>query len=163
MKKWATDPFYKPFYRLAEKHKAVVVFHTGDTYEKDGHVKYADPLTIDEVATAYPKVKFLLAHVGNPWFQSAAEVVYKNENVFVDTSGLMLGDVSTRDPAVVDELMVKPLRWVFYYVENPKKFLFGTDWPLCEVGPYVEAVKKAIPKEHWRAVFYQNAADLFGL
>lgn len=162
VKKWASDPFYLPFYALAEKRGVVVVFHTGDTYDKAAHVKYADPLTVDEIATRYPKVKFVLAHLGNPWLQSAAEVAYKNDNVYVDVSALMIEDVSTRPPEVVDELVVKPMRWAFFYVENPKKFLFGTDWPLTRVGPYVDLVKQAIPAEHWKAVFYQNAVDLFG-
>jgi uncharacterized protein len=126
-------------------------------------VKYAEPLSIDEVVTAYPKVKFVLAHMGNPWIHSAAEIIYKNDNVYVDLSAFILGDLSNKDPQMVDELMVKPIRWVYYFVENPKKFLFGTDWPLCKIGPYIEAVKKAIPPQHWKAVFYQNAADLFGL
>jgi predicted TIM-barrel fold metal-dependent hydrolase len=163
VKRWASDPVYRPFYRLAEKYKVPVVFHTGDTLDNMGHVKYTEPVTIDEIATAHPKVKFLIAHVGNPWFQSAAEVVYKNDNVYVDTSALMLGDLSGKDPEAVEELVVKPLRWVFLYVENPKKFLFGTDWPLCRIGPYVEAVKRAIPPEHWQAVFHDNAAEFFGL
>jgi hypothetical protein len=162
VKRWAADPIYRPFYRLADKWKAIVVFHTGDTYDKMAHVKYADPLTIDEIATEYPKVRFILAHAGNPWIESAAEVVYKNDNVFVDVSALMLDDVSSKNPETVDALIVKPLRWMWHYVENPKKFLFGTDWPLAKIGPYMEAVKKAFPREHWKAIFYHNAAELFG-
>jgi hypothetical protein len=27
--------------------------------------------------------------------------------------------------------------------------------------PYVDAYKRAIPREHWRAVFYDNAARVF--
>lgn len=162
VRRWATDPLYQPFYKLAEKRGVVVVFHTGDTLDKDGFVKYADPLTIDEIAVTYRKVKFLIAHLGNPWFQSAAEVAYKNDNVYLDTSALMIEDISQEDPETIDQLIVKPVRWMFHYVENPKKFLFGTDWPLTKIGPYVQAMQKAIPKEHWNAVFRQNAIDLFG-
>ncbi len=157
----ASDAFYKPFYKLAEKKNVPVVFHTGDTYDKKALVKYADPLSVDEIAVAYPKVKFVIAHLGNPWIQSAAEVVYKNDNVSVDLSALMLGDLTKSDPESVQELVVKPIRWAFHYVENPKKFMFGTDYPLLEVGPYLAAVKQAIPKQHWKAVFYDNAVEIF--
>jgi pantetheine-phosphate adenylyltransferase len=34
----------------------------------------------------------VLAHVGNPWLTDAAEVVYKNVNVWADLSGLVVGD-----------------------------------------------------------------------
>lgn len=158
---FASDPHYLPFYSLAEKYDVPVVFHTGDTYDKMGKVKYADPLTIDEVAVDYPKVKFVLAHMGNPWFQSAAELVYKNDNVYTDTSGLLLGDISKETGETIDELIVKPVHWFYLYVENPKKILFGTDWPLVETAPYIEAIKRAIPEEAWNDVFYQNAATLF--
>jgi predicted TIM-barrel fold metal-dependent hydrolase len=159
--RWANDKFYLPFYKLAEKMNVPVVFHTGDTYDKNAFVKYADPLQIDDIALTHPKVKFVIAHMGNPWFQSAAEVVYKDDNVFVDTSALMLGDVGTKDPEVVDELITKPVRWFFTYVENPKKFLFGTDWPLVDVGSYIAALKRAIPKKDWDDVFYKNATEVF--
>lgn len=161
--RYALDPFYIAFYKLAEKYRVPVVFHTGDTYDKKAKVKYAEPLQIDEVALRFPKVNFVLAHMGNPWFSSAAEVVYKNDNVFVDLSALMLGDVSKANPEAVEELVTKPIRWFWFYVENPKKMMFGTDWPLMEVKPYVQAVMKAVPKEHWDEVFYKNAAELFGL
>lgn len=161
--KYANDPFYLGFYHLAEKYHVPVVFHTGDTYDKKAKIKYAEPLQIDEIAVQYPKVNFVLAHMGNPWVTTAAEVVYKNDNVFVDLSALMLGDVSKQNPEAVEELVIKPIRWFWLYVENPKKMMFGSDWPLMDVRPYVQAVMKAIPKEHWDDVFYKNAAELFKL
>lgn len=161
--KYANDPFYKPFYKLAEKTGVPIVFHTGDPYDKMAKVKYADPLQIDDIAVENPKVTFVLAHMGNPWVQSAAEVVYKNDNCYVDVSALMLDDISKSNPESVEELVVKPIRWFYLYVENPKKILFGTDWPLLKVRPYVEAVARAIPPEHWEDVFYNNAARVFKL
>jgi len=159
--RWASDPFYLKFYQLAEKYSVPVVFHTGDTYDKKAKVKYAEPLQIDEVALKFPKVNFVIAHMGNPWIQSAAEVVYKNDNVYVDISALMLGDVSKAKPEAVEELAIKPIRWFWLYVDNAKKMRFGSDWPLMSVRTYVELVMRAIPKEHWDDVFYNNAAELF--
>ncbi len=161
--KYAADPFYIPFYRLAEKYEVPVVFHTGDTYDKKAKIKYAEPLQVDEIALQFPKVNFVIAHMGNPWIQTAAEVVYKNDNVYVDISALMLGDVSKASPEALEELAIKPIHWFWLYVENPKKMMFGSDWPLMEVKPYVKAVMRAIPEQHWDDVFYLNAATLFKL
>jgi hypothetical protein len=47
---------------------------------------------VDDVAVDYPDVKFVICHLGNPWFQDTAEVLYKNDNVYADISGLTLGD-----------------------------------------------------------------------
>lgn len=33
--------------------------------------------------------------------------------------------------------------------------------PLVSIKPYVEAYKRAIPKEHWKAVFHDNAVRVF--
>lgn len=158
---YASDKNYQPAYRLAEKYKVPVVFHTGDTYSIKGKLKYADPLTIDEVAVDHPNVNFVIAHCGNPWIQSAAEVAYKNPNVYLDGSALMIGDLSKMEPEVVDQYVIKPISWIFGYVESPEKLMFATDWPLTYQQPYIDAFKKAIPKEHWRAVFYENAKKVF--
>jgi len=160
--RYAADAFYRPFYRLAERFKLPVVFHTGDTYDKMAKVKYADPLGVDEIAVEYPKVTFVLAHVGNPWFQSAAEVIYKNDNVYADLSALLLEDLSKESEEELQELLIKPIRWIFLYVENPRKLMFGTDYPLVKVKPYLQAVRRAIPREAWRDVFHDNAVRVFG-
>jgi len=163
VRQWAYDPNYEPAYKLAEKYDVPVVFHTGDTYSQTAHVKYADPLTIDEVAVDHPKVRFVIAHCGNPWIISAAEVAYKNPNVWLDGSALMIGDLTKASKASVDRLIVQPISWIFSYTEDPSKLMFGTDWPLTRIKPYVDAFKRAIPKEHWNAVFHDNAAKVFKL
>ena len=66
-------------------------------------------------------------------------------------------------PKQVETYVVEPVRWTFGYLENPKKIMFGTDWPLTYPKPYIEAIKRAIPEQHWRAVFYDNAKRVFKL
>lgn len=159
--RWAYDPVYGPLYQLAEKYDVPVVFHTGDTYGSKAKVKYSDPLTIDEVAVDHPKVRFVIAHCGNPWIISAAEVVYKNPNVYTDLSGIMIGDLSQFPAEDLDTYLIKPIRWMYRYVGNPRKFLYGSDWPLVPMGQYIRVIRKAIPREDWKAVFHDNAVELF--
>jgi uncharacterized protein len=159
--KYASDPAYEPAYRLAERHHVPVVFHTGDTDSAKAKLKYADPLTIDEVAVDHPNVTFVIAHAGNPWIESAAEVAYKNPNVLIDGSAFVIGDLASFPPDVVETYVVKPLRWILGYA-GPEKLMFGTDWPLTKIGPYLAAFKRAIPRKHWKAVFHDNAARVFG-
>jgi len=47
------------------------------------------------------------------------------------------------------------------YADSYKKIIFGTDWPLVKIKPYVEFVKVLIPKEYHEDVFYNNAFKLF--
>lgn len=158
---WAYDKNYEPAYRLAEKYGVPVVFHTGDTYSIKGKIKYSDPLTIDEVAVEHPKVTFVIAHCGNPWIESAAEVAYKNPNVYLDGSAFLIGNLTQTPPEKVDHYVTRPLAWIFGYLEDPTKLMFGTDWPLTDIKSYVEAFKRAIPREYWKAVFHDNAARIF--
>lgn len=158
----ANHPNYLKVYELAKKHRAVVVFHTGDTLDPDGFVKYADPLSIDEIAVMYRDVRFVIAHIGNPWIESAAEVAYKNKNVFVDVSALLVGDLTKYPPEQLEEYVIKPIRWAWGYIENPTKMMYASDWPLVNTRDYIAIVKRAIPKEHWDRFFYQNAVDVFG-
>jgi predicted TIM-barrel fold metal-dependent hydrolase len=160
---YAYDKNYEPAYELAEKYDVPVVFHTGDTSSRRAKLKYADPLTIDEVAVDHPKVRFVIAHCGNPWIESAAEVSYKNPNVYLDGSAMLIGDLDRMPRAKVDAYVVRPLAWIFGYVEDPAKLMFGSDWPLTDINSYVKAFKRAIPREHWRAVFHDNAMRVFKL
>ena len=159
--RYAYDPVYEPAYKLAEKYDVPVVFHTGDTYSTTGKLKYADPLTIDEVAVDHPNVRFVIAHLGNPWIQSAAEVAYKNPNVWAEASALMIGNMDKVEPEVAATYLIRPIRWAFGYMENTEKLMFGTDWPLNDIAAYKRAYMRAIPRESWKAVFHDNALKVF--
>jgi uncharacterized protein len=90
-------------------------------------------------------------------------VTYKNPNVYLEASALMVGDADEQPAEWVEEYVTDPIRWIFGYVEDPSKILFGSDWPLVAIGSYVEAYKRAIPREHWQAVFHDNAVRVFRL
>ena len=160
---YAYDAFYDPVYELAAKYDLPVVFHTGDTASDKAKLKYAHPLTVDEVAVAHPHLTLVIAHVGNPWWETAAQVAYKNPNVYLDGSALLVGDLAGAPSATIDTYLVEPLRWSLGYMDAPEKLLFGTDWPLVHLGPYIRAFKRAIPRQHWQAVFYDNAVRVFKL
>lgn len=161
--RFANDPVYRAVYKVAQKHNVPVVFHTGDVYTSRGKLKYSDPLTIDEVAVDFPKVTFVIAHLGNPWIQSAAEVAYKNPNVYVEASALLIGDLKKISDNGVQHYVIDPIRWAFGYMEDPSKMMYGTDWPLTGMKDYLEAYKKAIPPQHWCEVFFENAVKVFRL
>jgi hypothetical protein len=158
---YAADAAYRPIYRLAEKYHVPVVFHTGDTYSTKGKLKYSDPLTVDEVAVDFPNVNFVIAHLGNPWIQSAAEVAYKNPNVYLDGSALLIGQLKDYSPEELEKYVIEPIRFTLGYVESSKKLMYGTDWPLVGMKDYITAFKRAIPKEQWDDVFYKNARRIF--
>ncbi len=155
--KYPFDKVYSKFYQMAQKYGCPVIFHTGDTLSLEGKalIKYAHPLNLDEVAVTYPKLKIIIAHAGYPWVLDAAEVAYKNKNVFVDVSGWAEGNK-------INPFNRRYFKEILEYA-GPDKIIYGSDWPLVSMKTYLGFFKKAIPKKHWNKVFYKNAASLFKL
>lgn len=157
---YAYDEVYEPVYQLAEKYQLPVVFHTGDTYSERGYLKYSHPLAIDEVAVKHRNVRFMMAHFGDPWTLTGAEIIYKNANVYADLSGLIVGTKKELD-AAQEGIFLNHLRHALVFANSYDKLLFGTDWPLAPFGPYIEFVKNLIPEEYHEDVFYRTAVKLF--
>lgn len=167
--KYAYDDVYKGFYELAAKYEVPVIFHTGDNYDKNVKVRFAHPLTIDEVAVDFRDTKFIIAHIGNPWTIDAGEVIYKNDNVYGDLSGLFPGDkdsIENTDGRDLEDI-VKAYRWAY----NPGKFLYGSDWPIAPMEPYINLIERVLKEatrpedyqHHLERVFSLNARELFSI
>ncbi|MBT2689160.1 amidohydrolase family protein [Bacillus sp. ISL-47] len=157
---YAYDEVYEPVYALAEKYSVPVVFHTGDTYSERGLLKYSHPLAIDEVAVKHRNVNFMMAHFGDPWTLTGAEIIYKNSNVYADLSGLIVGTEKELTKRREDRFL-DHLRHALVFADSYDKLLFGTDWPLAPIGPYIDLIKGLIPEEHHDDVFYNTAIRVF--
>lgn len=160
------DPGYRPYYELCAKHSIPFVFHTGDTFSPRAKLRFAHPLLVDDVAVDHPDVRFVMAHCGNPWLMDAAEVVYKNLNVWVDLSGLALGAPEDfvqeeRQEHLAD--VANGVRKAFRYAERPNRFLYGSDWPLVDMLAYRDWIRSIIPELYHPLVFDENARALFRL
>jgi predicted TIM-barrel fold metal-dependent hydrolase len=153
------DPSLESVFRIAAKHSVPVMIHTGDTYSRQAKVRSAHPLLVDDVAVDFPEVQFVMCHLGNPWFQDAAEVLYKNENVYGDVSGLTLGDFTHE----FERFMVRRIKEMIAYMGDPgRQLMWGTDWPLVRMGPYVQFLADLkLGAEATENVAWRTAARLF--
>ncbi|MGN7312169.1 amidohydrolase family protein [Alkalicoccobacillus gibsonii] len=159
---YAYDAVYQPIYRLAKHYDVPIVYHTGDTYAEKGLLKYSHPLTIDEVAVEHREVRFMMAHFGDPWCLTAAEVIYKNRNVYADLSGLIVGtDERVGRHFDRDNRYFDHLRQALVYCDSYDRLLFGTDWPLVQVKPYMEWLADMIPEAFHEDFFYHTATKVF--
>lgn len=160
------SPGYRRYFKLAAKYQIPVVFHCGDTYSKTAKLKYAHPLLLDEVAVDYPDTKFVIAHFGNPWLMDAAQVVYKNKNVWADLSAILIGDAkafAAMDKDGTLDRNAKRVQEAIDYTEAPERFLFGSDWPLSPMAAYRDFVRRLFPEKQHAAVLRGTAKELFGL
>lgn len=127
---------------LLEKKKIPAIFHCGDclcTVTK-AKLKYAHPLGIDEVAVDHPDLKIVIAHMAYPWERDAAEVCYKNKNVYADVSGFVYGTFDEQNKIDFNLVLQEFIR----VSGGTHKLLFGSDFPISDQKSYVETIDELI-------------------
>ena len=162
---YPADGWLRPFLELLVKYDRPAIFHSGDTFSKVGEakLKYALPIHIDDLATDLPELKIIIAHLGYPWQREAAEVVYKNKNVYADCSGFVYGDFTQK----LDTDYRHVWNEFIQIAGGFDKILFGTDWPISNQGSYVRQIVNLVESTRdsqvGSEVLSGNAIKLFGL
>lgn len=153
------DPSLESVFRIAAKYDVPVMIHCGDTYARTAKVRQAHPLLVDDIAVDYPDVRFVICHLGNPWFQDTAEVLYKNDNVYGDISGLTLGDFQSK----FERYILQRITDMISYMGDPsRQLMFGTDWPLVGMRSYVQFFNGLpLGAEQKKCIAWRTAAKLF--
>ncbi len=152
-----------PLYEFAARRRLVVMFHQGDTLDPRGLVKFARPIEVDEVAVRYRDVPIVLCHLGNPWIEEAAELVYKNENVYTDTSGILWHPRLPHFDRMVERARSR-LEGAIAEVGDVSRFLYGSDWPLESIALAVRLIQRLdLPPRDREAILGGNARRLFRL
>lgn len=90
---------YLPLYKAIMEQGALAVFHTGylthgfydperllgrSTYINMTHMR---PAELDRINRAFPDLKILMAHFGNPWWEEAWTMLKSNHSIYADFSG----------------------------------------------------------------------------
>jgi predicted TIM-barrel fold metal-dependent hydrolase len=108
-------PRLRELYAACARHALPVIFHTGTSIFPRARNRFADPLSIEDVAIDFPDLTIVLAHGGRPiWMETAVFLARRFENVWLELSG------------------IPPSRLLQYFPALPRladKAIFGTDWP----------------------------------
>ncbi len=171
------DPSYFPAFARMERHRLVALLHTGISFRPadkvprlKGSAARMRPMYLDTLARAYPELTIVGAHLGNPWYDEAAEVARWNPNVYFDVTGSSL-------IKKYDELNVfrKYLWWgtTAGAAHMPKdtphafeKLVFGTDNDPLDVSidRYTKLLDACqVPEPVRRKVFAETMIKLLGL
>ncbi len=157
---YLNDPRHQPLFELAKQYQVPVAMHSGETANHHGKLKYAHPLTVDDAATEHPDVKFVICHIGNPWIPDAIVTAAKNENVYIDLSGLLEGKIT--DAFLQEQAgYFDYLRMWMRYLNSWDKFLYGSDWPLVNIPDNIRVLKSLVPEKYQDLFFYQNAMHVY--
>ncbi|MGC2572307.1 MAG: amidohydrolase family protein [Candidatus Nitrosopolaris sp.] len=155
------DKKYQQVYDLCVEFNAPVMIHTGDTFLKQGKLRFSHPINIDDVAVDNPDLKIVICHLGNPWFLDCGEILYKNENVYADISGFFLRSIRQDS----EKYLVKRVTEFLNYIgREPTCLLYGTDWPISDMGVYLNFLQKIELNTRDRdLIMSKNAKKLFGI
>ena len=158
------DPNSKKAYRVfaaAEELRIPVLIHQGTTFVRDAPLKVANPSLLDEVATNFPNLTIIVAHLGHPWEDETIALVRKQPKVYSDVSGLVYRP---------SRLYLKLLSCMEYGVMN--KLLLGSDFPFGTPKEVMEELRKInrfadgtrfprIPEKAIEAIISKNASEIF--
>lgn len=152
-----------PFYEKCQQMGKPIIVHTGILMPGlPGLLKQSHPLNLDDIANAFPKLKIVMAHFGNPWITDAMMVMLKNKNVYADISGYF--EAYAHIPQKHIKYFIQDLTYIKNFLGDFKRFLFASDWPLYSQKEYLDAVKQIpMTSEEKDLVFWKNAKEIFNL
>jgi len=90
------DPVYFQVYRLCEEYRLHMLFHTGISNHtltdqpQWGSSSRMRPMFLDTICRQFPRATVQGAHLGNPWYEEAAEAARWNPSLFFDITGSSL-------------------------------------------------------------------------
>jgi hypothetical protein len=143
-----TERAYWPIYAKCCEYDipvAIQVGHTGPLLPSEA----GRPIYLDEVALAFPELRIIGAHLGQPWHEEMMILAWKHSNLYIDTSAR---------PA---------RRWPESFVEfvhtwGQDKVLWATDYPLLSFQRCLDDVESlGLPMNVKRKLLRDNAAKVF--
>jgi uncharacterized protein len=152
------DPACFPLYEVIAEARLPALFHTGHTAIGSGqpggggiHLKYSNPMHVDDVAVAFPDMPIILAHPSFPWQDEALSMCLHKPQVYIDLSGW--------SPKYFPPQLVQYANTLLKH-----KVLFGSDFPALTAERWLRDFEGLDIKPEVRPlILKENAARLLGL
>ena len=169
------DFAYFQIYEKIQQLKLVALFHTGivagtsDQPEQSSMARMR-PSFLHTIARSFPNLVIQGAHLGNPWYDEAAEVARWEKNLYFDLTGSSLIK-KAKNLAVFKEY----LWWEGPTAHSPKdavyafeKLVFGTDEAPDQIDTVIgrhEALMDAcgVPEVSRKKIYGETMAKILGL
>jgi predicted TIM-barrel fold metal-dependent hydrolase len=150
-------------YDEAERLGMPILFHSGGQFTEHSKLEFSRPYLLDEIARAFPKLRIVIAQMGQPWVDETITMLGKHLNVFADVSGL-LGRPWQAYGAMVSANQYGVM----------EKLLFGSDFPYTGAAECIEALYSlnqiaqgtnlpVVPRESLRGIVERDTIALLGL
>jgi hypothetical protein len=163
-----SDPVLEPYWKLAESLDLPVMIHSGTSFSGTPYKGYpafrlrlGNPLLLEDVLVAHPKLRLWIAHGGQPWTEETFALMSQYSQVYMDISTIdWIGGPEGRPAfyAFLSEAIQRGFG---------KRIMFGSDemaWPDA-IGLAVQAVDSApfLSSSQKADIFYNNAMTFFRL
>ena len=140
-----------------------ILFHQGTSPVRFADLDYAHPRHIDRVATAFPDLRMILAHMGHPWQVDCFVVIRKHPNVWADISA------NFYRPWSYYNALRYATEWGVLH-----KLLFGSDYPIANPAETLANLWRVndivastslppVPMEELEKIPERNSLELLGL
>ena len=179
----ASDEKIFPVYGLARQYGLPVMFHTGELHhccpkEKREKKEYrcgsfcridrlgdlSRPREMKIAARNFPEVKFILSHLGNPYFVELRELMAECPNVYTDISGQFISGHPEEDTPEYKEKINQELKKFLAAPEAENRIMFGTDFPIQSHADSVALVESlGLGDDVKQKIYYDNARVLLNL
>ena len=157
------DPRRDPLWQYAGDNQLPVLLHTGTTFVAQAPIDCTLPRHLDPVATKYPDVKIVMAHLSHPYEGECVAVIRKHPNVYTDVSALHY-----RPFQFYNSLMLVQEYGVWH------KLLFGSDYPFTTIDASIAGIRSlnemlegtALPRldgDEIEALIHRDSLKLLGL
>lgn len=149
---------FNPIYKIAHKYNLPVALHMGELHhccppknrdsgelrcghgrcllDTRGHLSH--PKQLKNIATMYPDIRFLAAHLANPYFEELQKVMMDHPNVYTDISGQFLSGTKEDTPECRTKIIAEIKKFL---VIDKTRVLFGTDFPIQSYKDTLEFVE----------------------
>lgn len=157
------DPRALAVFRQADALGLPVLIHQGAIFTTAGRMSDANPVLMDDIATAFPNLRIVIAHVGHPWVHEAIIVMRRHQNVYADMSAI------ARRPERLSTALAAAKE---YGVVD--KLLFGSDFPLVTVESTMDHIRTIndhlrktsltwLEDDEVEGIFHRDTFSLLGL
>jgi len=157
------EPRMDPLWSYAQQHRLPVLLHTGTTFVSQAPLECTLPRHLDPVATRFPEVRIIMAHLGHPYEGECVVTARKHPHVYADISALHY-----RPYQFYHSLMLVQEYGIW------DKVLFGTDYPFTTIDATLAGLRSMnrmvdgtnLPRLNEDAIermIYRDSLPLLGL
>ena len=150
-------------YAIAEELGMPILMHPGGAFTEQSKMEFGRPHLLDEVCRTFPRLRLIIAQLGQPWVDETICLLGKHANVFADVSGLL------KRPWQAYNALVSA-----YQYGVIDKLLFGSDFPYTNATECIEALYQLnqiahgtnlpmVPRESLRGIVERDTLSLLGL